>query len=98
MTTKHTPGPWRFDAENGEILFDDHMGENVQPLIATVNFSNVDQPQGEADGRLITAAPDMLEALRLVEQDTWDENNPNAVKTLRSIARAAIAKAEGSNR
>lgn len=64
---KHTPGPWRYDrhadfsetdsavtAENGHIVICQIWGLDVEAI---------NDPQSEANGRLLAAAPDMLAAL-----------------------------------
>ena len=60
----HTTGPWFYDRESGAVQMDDRSGEDIQALVATVNFENTDHPQADADGRLIAATPDMLMELR----------------------------------
>jgi hypothetical protein len=65
--TKHTPGPWTIvDPEAG--------GPAVQSARMTSEARNggfvsaiCPGPDGEANARLITAAPDMLEALKIAE-------------------------------
>jgi hypothetical protein len=51
----------------------------------------VPQDQAEANAKLIAAAPDLLEALKLAER--WCPAGSGA----EVLARAAIAKAEGKN-
>lgn len=75
-------------------------GENC--VIARIQFDNRPESLGEgnlADARLIAAAPDMLEALRLfiAEHDNTYDGEPLSVEMGRFItkARYAIAKAEG---
>jgi hypothetical protein len=87
---KHTPGPWRFDGHG--------INGNDGTRIAKVSNTNPHQGDGrtrdtefDATSRLIAAAPELLEALKEVvaisdrKHDAWDK------------ARAAIAKAEGTN-
>ena len=88
MNTKkaeHTPGPWR-------------VGENTQYVIAgkdsiTRTHSVVrGEAVAEANARLIAAAPEMLEALKicaLALENTWETSDEA------KMARAAILKAEG---
>ncbi len=64
---EHTPGPWRIapatDYRGGEINID--SGERGQAAyICQVGMR--DDPQAQADARLIVAAPDMLAALKLI--------------------------------
>lgn len=85
--SKHTPGPWSFDgainvayAGYFSVGFPDGSGFCVPYDI------------GEANARLIAAAPDLLEALQVLANVTAADNSP---KRIREIALAAIAKAEG---
>lgn len=81
----HTPGPWIYDAESGQIQA--HNG-----CIAETVDSDYTPTQDDHNGRLIAAAPDMLTALHLVGMSAgWQYM---AFET-RDIIEAAIAKAEG---
>ena len=83
-----TPGPWRIGAiESGMVAIDGANGEEVTGFVS---------PE---DGRLIAAAPDLLEALRgmfamwrsVCRAQGWEpEHLAEAVR-----AQAAIAKATG---
>ena len=77
-----TPTPWRIGAiESGMVAIDGANGEEVTGFVS---------PE---DGRLIAAAPDLLEALIELADcgaEAWGEDRP-CVKW----ARAAIAKATG---
>lgn len=99
--SKHTAGPWLY-LDIGEVVRDDE----VSPLIATVNLDGVSPEQAEADGRLIAAAPDLLEALKaarsqvltlggeVVEVDGKIASDAIQAAVL-AVIDAAIAKAEG---
>lgn len=54
--SKHSPAPWAFDPEIGRICRAD-MVTSKHGTIATVDSEN---PNHEADGRLIEAAPELL--------------------------------------
>ena len=91
--TKHTPGPWKarkgFHADTIEIF---HPNKSVKPPfypceIATI-ASDRDTAKAKANARLIAAAPDLLQALHDIAEESTDEG---AVK----CARAAIAKSTG---
>jgi len=64
MTTQHTPGPWEWDSavwdydpnQDAPWLVTEALGDRV--------LSGMIQCNGEANARLISAAPDLLEALR----------------------------------
>lgn len=91
--SKHTPGPWKVNAdEYGNVL---GVRATNDATICQINWMIRKRGglQAEANARLIAAAPEMLEALRLVMSD---DRLMNAMK--REQARAildAIAKAEG---
>lgn len=76
--TQHTPGPWFAHniglGPNGEGPFTYPLGN--------------DPDKAAANARLIAAAPDMLAALMLAEQNATD-------RTALTAIRAAIAKAKG---
>lgn len=106
--TKHTPGPWYTDAigriwrRNPSDLYEYGGGVAGDKPVATVwkgwvNEGEVGFPL-EANARLIAAAPELLEALRLLlaecEHQAWIGNMPDD-RVEFGIARAAIAKAEG---
>ena len=76
---KHTPGPWALGAET--IVISSTVGGGC---VADCGY----REEGNADARLIAAAPDMLEALKLAEAAM---GNMNAA----AVVRAAIAKATG---
>lgn len=64
--SKHTPGPWHVVPEN------EYHATYIEPNIATI--SRRPSPQVEADARLITHAPDLLEILREVLE--WADPYP----------------------
>ena len=88
MTTKHTRGPWK--AHPIEMNYGlPYAPVSAKTLLAKV-YSEAfgDYAQSEANARLIAAAPDLLEALKILVITR------SAVKAL-PAARAAIAKATG---
>jgi hypothetical protein len=114
--SKHTPGPWELTVSGTHC-----DGVNVQFRIDTESRINIASGQSQehlgsnfgvfeeeciANGRLIAAAPDLLEALRLAHQFITngielgyirmpDPDFPDPAHQTPSIVRAAIAKAEG---
>ena len=82
MIEKYTPGPWTFDTDirgpNGEAIGSGDWEGGLSP--------------SEGDGRLIEAAPDLLEAL--IDAMEWVDDNAHTTHDF-SKARAAIAKATG---
>ena len=76
-----TPTPWRIGAiESGMVAIDGANGEEVTGFVS---------PE---DGRLIAAAPDLLEALKRCKFDSL-----NMTLEDREFCRAAIAKAIGEH-
>jgi hypothetical protein len=94
MNAKHTPGPWGISGKEERDLgtlspgFLEISSAHDVCWIAKVQIHT---PEGEANARLIAAAPELLEALKAVvaiadrSTDEFDR------------ARAAIAKAEGKS-
>ena len=90
---KHTPGPWHFDAVFSLLLFGrKNIGpwddESIWPADDSMNMPDED------DAHLITAAPDLLEALENLLK--VHEGEGGTQHHAGDIARAAIAKAKGS--
>ena len=77
---KHTPGPW---VESGETV--------LVRGVSWLGFANYENPTASANGRLIKAAPDMLEALKAVMAEYKEGYGLNCVDQVS----AAIAKATG---
>lgn len=107
----HTPGPWIWYACNdGAIRIKiPNRKDGGRTLLACIglpltNGSSLDrwytEKGDEANARLIAAAPEMLEALRLINEiaereSVGGKDAPDAYGTIGRQARAAIAKAEG---
>ncbi len=80
MIGAHTPGPWRSN-DFSQSVYGYIFGDN-QAICRIF----LDGDECEANGRLIAAAPDLLEALLLFTSGPIDKRTYEA-------ARAAIAKA-----
>jgi hypothetical protein len=87
---KHTPGPWQVNA--GTIQAGD-VRERVALGIVYLDWSEDFAEEGAANARLITAAPELLEALQLIVQ--WDAEGLALCEHHISRACAAITKATG---
>jgi hypothetical protein len=91
---KHTPGPWYWDDEDA-LPWTDYDGVEHAPFLVDRNGryvmtgSDIRIPK-EANARLISAAPELLEALKELRDWYKDATGLPAV-----AANAAIAKAEG---
>lgn len=84
--SKHTPGPW--------IAKGDNVYEENEPGRIAKTCGGTDE-QAAANARLIAAAPDLLEALKLQKCFQCDESEPDdEVCDACRAKRAAIAKAE----
>jgi hypothetical protein len=83
---KHTPGPWTLDEPHQ--VWAEAVGEYVAITAEIEDFDTVPRDQAEANARLIAAAPDLLEALKLAERHCPVNSEAEI------LARAAIAKAE----
>lgn len=97
--SKHTPGPWMWDADpiKGDPL--NSVRYRVVALGKTVTqcyYSSSDEA-AQHDARLIAAAPKLLEALKKIDAicERAKANDIGWFAGVQSCARAAIAKAEG---
>jgi hypothetical protein len=96
MSAQHTPGPWQRSGVRIKLGAEDCL--QVGPdgfAIAFLPIGNrpMEQAGAIADARLIAAAPELLEALRLLL--AFADRNGIDGDDYR-LARAAIAKATGS--
>lgn len=107
MSTQHTPGPWEIVSDHKSPRIESDHGEFV--CVASVDaagFVGLRFPNGGDDGpdaRLLTAAPDMYEALKelyavvkgecpsLLDEDSGGDSR------LALEIESALAKAEGKS-
>jgi hypothetical protein len=99
MSAKHTPGPW-------EILehcwSDASIRSTDDYVVCSLNIRHVAteatqamcEDRMDADARLIAAAPELLEALKIIASGGSEQFNWSMTKA-EELARTAIAKAEG---
>ena len=95
MNTKHTPGPWSLDWETGHVT-SPHV-ETAGRIVCTMP-GTIGEGYREGNARLISAAPELLAALReMIEQfGHYCEHTEDSKEiAAQSLARAAISKAEG---
>lgn len=109
METKHTPGPWTFSRwdEHGYTRFyiAQQEGAPYTPDYSDVSSMVTETVSGEriavqeANARLIAAAPELLEALILLEHEMVESGNAESRdygwKPAIEKTRAAITKATG---
>jgi len=86
---KHTPGPWttiRFDDEQFMLV---GSGRQLGVIIDVLACD-----EGSANARLISAAPELLEALQdlaLAGREAWGDERPCVRDALSAIAKATGA-------
>ena len=98
--SKHTPGPWVVSADPlhfyslttviGGKESSQKNGPPQQMIVQVGGFA--EWKEAEANARLIAAAPELLEALKLIASA---ENSALDLAYCKGIARAAITKATG---
>lgn len=79
--SRHTPGPWTLSRASGGGMIVNRPGQSLQVVPV-------------ADAHLIASSPDLLEALKGIEDHFGDLLQTEA-PDLRQMALAAIEKAEG---
>jgi len=97
--TKHTPGPWTFDCSpSSTIVWSDECGRSREICKVTPR-GEVTGSEGEANARLIAAAPELLEACKALKSCLgsihFPNGDPECVATSLELAQQAITKAEG---
>lgn len=89
MKSNHTQGEWKV-----EMLGKSYKVATDELLIADVHgFNEVDR---QANARLIAAAPDMYEALKLLLAESRKHGESLEDTPIESLAAAALSKAEGN--
>jgi hypothetical protein len=63
MELKHTPGPWSLDDQHSPLVFGSDGTYLARVLSYSDGTTGTLRDSADADGRLIIAAPDMLEML-----------------------------------
>jgi hypothetical protein len=96
MMSKHTPGPWQYNAKLSGS--ENHRGFSICNehgwALADVQPADEDGIEGEFNASLIATAPDLLAVL----QELIDIEGPQpGTVAWADKARAAIAKATGEN-
>ena len=95
MKAKHTPGPWHVLREHGcAFQIADHDDSSKASILATRFMWEEKEQEMAANGRLMAAAPELLEALIEIADtgaEAWGDERPCV-----EYARRIIAKATGS--
>ncbi|MFU5179168.1 hypothetical protein ACM7XV_21165 [Pseudomonas aeruginosa] len=95
--SKHTPGPWCQD-KWGSLMTEGGQDVLLRGITTISAGSDERIAEAEANTRLISAAPELLEALIAMEREKSDYMTRNnlgdpALERTNKLARAAIAKA-----
>lgn len=96
--SKHAPGPWSIN-ETHCVIYDRDEKYVGQAFKIWLNNKERDEERALANARLIAAAPELLEALKVCSAELFAQcaDHPRAMLLVEE-ARAAIAKAEGGNK
>lgn len=101
---QHTPGPWKAVGENQDIIVPADAQPPYTDRIAGIYiYYSERKGEGEANARLIAAAPELLESLEsiicITDLREHNKNRPGGLFELlrdaAGTARSAIAKATG---
>lgn len=99
MSTKHTSGPWRYEAPD-EVSIKDADGGRVAILTnlrgALGMGGRRDPNEVIANARLIAAAPELLAELRIVYDRSYNPFEPDNQSEQYKRVGALIAKATGA--
>lgn len=96
--TNHTPGPWSLKMTGWRTNpFAIYSPRRPGAVACVPSRTSVPLDEQDANGRLIAAAPDLLDALEaMTAAFDWQAPNANpAINAAVEAARAAIAKAKG---
>lgn len=101
MEVKHTPGPWKIEPEIYKFYFQITSGSDRKVASCHAGSSKHTDKQSDelcANAQLISAAPDLLEALQLCSAELFAKRG-DKVGSMKHVnrAREAIRKATGEN-
>ena len=102
----HTPGPWsiwNFSDDPRHVAVGPDAGGLAIADVVACNahgcYTAETESRGQANARLIAAAPDLLAALQMVDRIWSNDQTANLdPESPLAIVRAAIAKATGEKR
>lgn len=90
--TKYTPGPWKANLD--KALTQVEAADGL--IVADITEDHPNLAEQYANARLIAAAPEMLEALKvMINHSDAQCNRCDVFHTARNTTLAAISKAEG---
>lgn len=98
-TAKHTPGPWKLSDEGQyNLVWSDELKDYVASVHVYDSKGHL-YANADANAALISAAPDLLEALQAIVDEAGPSfghtDGPGTINRMAFAARAAIAKATG---
>lgn len=96
--TRHANGPWTDSGSAtfmGGVSYRNVVSDTGSHFVTVAVVPGYDDPQGEANARLIAAAPELLEALEWLVSDLQSDGCEEHIPMSIYSARAAIAKARG---
>ena len=96
---QHTPAPWRLNAGNETLV----MGSNQRPIARAEcgGTAGIKLAEAEANARLIAAAPELVEALAYLLEQTIEQDERHGIgltegeQEAADIARALLARIKG---
>lgn len=91
---KHTPGPWAHINPDGFTVRHPQVYSDTGPVCNATWLGDVRIDELRANARLISAAPEMLEALNLCRQHMYEHASNTPDNAFEKLC-AAIAKATG---
>jgi hypothetical protein len=74
MSTQHTPGPWKFGSKAKSNFYKRNIAGADGYHVAAV--SSRDDHEVDANARLISAAPELLEALKVARHMIIEDGTP----------------------
>lgn len=97
--SKHSPGPWFTKREGFSTVYvEARISGGMLQDVAACGPTEAGSEQQEANARLISAAPELLDALKLCEGNISSllaSAHPKVFGVWLEVVRAAIAKATG---
>ena len=101
MESKHTPGPWMIN-DGADVIVKEcptcFDWTSIACLMYDDNDGPVDETEVAANGRLIAAAPELLEALERICAAEEQHPTTTGLDGLIDNARKIIAKAKGETK
>lgn len=97
-THMYTEGPWTLDRKNNNserVKVTGPGWSDFAKVVVRMSGTGRDSPEGWANANLIAAAPELLEALKLLHGELFGPKPDERRDVIDGMCRRAIAKAEG---